>query len=93
MYERLPGVGSVATAEELPLVGLSIDGQGYWERHGGNLTFAREVLKNKTVAKTLHALSVHPYARSKSASNPLGACDVPICSERVRCVYSFLPGH
>jgi hypothetical protein len=48
------GIRAVATAKELPAVGLSIDGQGYWESKGGNLTFARRVLTNKTVARMLH---------------------------------------
>ena len=47
------GIRAVATAKELPAVGLSIDGQGYWESKGGNLTFARRVLTNKTVARML----------------------------------------
>jgi hypothetical protein len=46
------------------LVGLSVSGQGYWHKHGANLTFAKQVLADPTTARTLYALSVHPYARS-----------------------------
>ena len=58
------GVRAVAGPGEITLVGLSLNGQGYWKSKGGNLTFGQKVLSNKSVANTLSALSVHPYARA-----------------------------
>lgn len=69
-YQRIvaacsAGVQSVASWPPTnKLIGLSVSGQGYWLKHGANLTFAKQVLADPATTRTLHALSVHPYARS-----------------------------
>ena len=47
-----------------PVPRLSVSGQGYWQKHDANLTFAKQVLADPATLRTLYALSVHPYARS-----------------------------
>ena len=58
------GLRDASVGAGVLVAGLSVSGQGYWESHGGNLSYAAAVLADAPTAATLHAMSIHPYARS-----------------------------
>ena len=87
-YERIVAACSagVRAVSNLTLVGLSVNGQGFWSSKGGNLTFARKVLADPATANALSAVSVHPYSRSHC----IPATAMPWC-KGTRCARWSMP--